>query len=525
MRVRIYVMLLLFLPLLSFGQQRWETIISDTSIDYSKLSICKTYDYGLLINAKINSNNNILFKTDVNGNIIWKKNILINNNFFVNRISQNNNGKTVFCGVNNYNAFMFSMNECFEAVWCNELINPLLFSESQYVDAQFVTDSTIIGVVSVYNDDNGYDISLINFNINGELLSYISFNLLQEYSLLDYSMPLFIDKIVNGWIISGYCYYAYPDNPDLVWLKPMFIKIDSSFNKEWFLPYGMNDTIVGMAKGVNSLDSINIQGYGFYYPYNNSNTLNSLLMNFETDGTEKTHIGISNNQIGNNIQNNFIIRLILKSDLNYIVAATYGEDDLTNPMGEFIMDTVGNIFQKQQHVNTTGSNLCPLVMLDNNQFQFVYQYNYSDIFLYKLNTDLSQAEIDTTTYVYDSLCNHPIVSDTIYLDDCDIITAVPEFPTPAAYYAARQKVELTAYPNPVSGNTVYFKLKYTRYHSNMQLTVYDISGRPMAKRPIATGQKEAKLSVNGFSPGLYVAVVTNGKKVLGKRAFVVERSK
>ena len=359
-------------------------------------------------------------------------------------------------------------------------------------------------------------------NINGKLLWYIPFNLLQEYNLLDYSMPLYIDKILNGWIISGYCYYAYPDNPNLVWLKPMFIKVDSSFNKEWFLPYGMNDTIIGIAKGANSLDSINIQGYGLYYPYINSDTLNSLLMNFYTDGTEKTHIGISNNQIGNNVRNNFILRLILKNDSNYIVAAKYGEGNLINPMGEWIMDTAGNIFQKQQHINTTGSNLCPLVKMNNNKYQFVYQYNYSDILLYKLNADLTQAEIDTTTYVYDSLCDHPVLSDTIHLDDCDIITATPEFPTPAAYYAARQKVELTAYPNPVSGNAVHFKLKYTKYHGNMQLTVYDISGRPMAKTAVAAGQKEAQISVSGFSPGLYIAVITDGKGVLGKGAFTVE---
>jgi len=144
-----------------------------------------------------------------------------------------------------------------------------------------------------------------------------------------------------------------------------------------------------------------------------------------------------------------------------------------------------------------------------------------DILLYKLNADLSQAEYDTNTYVYDSLCDHPITSDTIYLDDCDIVTAVPQFPSPRAYYKAKQKVELTAYPNPVTSGSINFKLKYTRYHHNMQLKVFDISGRPMAALPVATGQKEVALALGGFSPGMYVAVVNNGKKVLGKAVFVI----
>ena len=521
MKFKLFIITVLLLPLLSFGQQRWEILISNADIDYSTLSICHTYDNGLLTNARINLNNNIVFKTEVNGNIIWENNILSNNSFVVNRIIQNNNGKTLFCGVINYNAFLFFTNECSEKIWCNKLVNPILFDESQYVDAKFDTENTIIAIGSVYNNENGYDISFTYFKNNGELLWYNPLNLLQEYNLLDYSMPLYLDKVANGWIISGYCYYAYPDNPNLVWLKPMFIKTDSSFNKEWFLPYGMSDTIVGMAKGANLLDSLNIQGYGLYYPYKNSDTLNSLLMDFDTNGTEKSYIGISNNQLGNNVQNNSIIRLILKSDSNYIVASKYGEDDFTNPMGEWIMDTVGNIFQNQQHINATGSNLSPLIRLDNNQYQFAYQYNFSDILLYKLNADLTPAPIDTNMYVYDSLCPHAIVSDTIYLNDCDIVTALPEFSTPEAWQQARQRVELTAYPNPVSGNTINFKLKYTRYHNNMQLAVYDISGRLLATLPITSGAKTATLSIAGFSPGMHVAVVRDNKRVLGKAMFSV----
>ena len=85
----------------------------------------------------------------------------------------------------------------------------------------------------------------------------------------------------------------------------------------------------------------------------------------------------------------------------------------------------------------------------------------------------------------------------------------------------RQKVKLTAYPNPVSGTVVSFRLKYTEYHGNMQLTVYDISGKQFAALPVATAQKTMSLNISGYAPGMYVAVVRDNRRVLGKAVFSI----
>jgi len=51
MRNTIYFTFLLFLSLLSIGQQRWETIISDDNTDYSSVTNTLSNDYGELISA------------------------------------------------------------------------------------------------------------------------------------------------------------------------------------------------------------------------------------------------------------------------------------------------------------------------------------------------------------------------------------------------------------------------------------------------------------------------------------------
>ena len=37
----------------------------------------------------------------------------------------------------------------------------------------------------------------------------------------------------SGFLMTGFCYYPDPDNPDLYWLHPYYVKTDSLGNFEW----------------------------------------------------------------------------------------------------------------------------------------------------------------------------------------------------------------------------------------------------------------------------------------------------
>ncbi len=514
---------LFFLPLLSLGQQRWETIIYGS---FGAIGNTITYDRGELISAAYDGNGthkSIIYKLDRNGDILWQKHLFYDYWATPNGIKQNSAGDIMVYGETGGKASLVYLDACGNLLWCREFVDPYNYTETFFTNAIFTSEGNIIAITEVVINNFIYDIGLISFDTAGNFLWFHPFNMMQKYPLIVGEIFAVNLSEFNGFMmLSGWCYYAHPDKPNLGFLKPAFVKTDTAFNEEWLLPYGVTDssttdTLFGFANGVVSYQNGIMHGFG------NNHYDNTMLMNFDTAGNETTHYIVENDQIDSTLTGNFLLDLSARDDTTYFVSAKFWSQGA----GELIIDTTANVLNHQIHTDATlSSGLFPLEKdTVNNQYYLAYSSNDNNwnIVLYKFDADLNSVPIDTASYNYDSLCeNLPIASDTIYVTDCGVIVSTPEFPTPAAYYAAKQKVELTAYPNPVSGNMVHFKLKYTQYHNNMQLTVYDISGRPMAKKPIATGQKEAQLSVAGFSPGLYVAVVTNGKKVLGKRAFAVE---
>ncbi len=515
----------LFLPLLSFGQQRWENIISGE--EYVSLDNTISYDYGQLISVReSNHQHTSIFKLDRNGNILWQKHLFYDNWVAPSGIKQNTSGEMVVYGETDYKASLVYLDACGNLLWCREFVDPYNYTETFFTNAIFTSDGNIVAIAEVVKNNFIYDIGLISFDTVGNFLWFHPFNMYQNYPLLIPPFFAYNLKEMDGYLmLTGFCYYAHPDKPNLGFLKPAFIKTDTTFNLEWLLPYGVTDssttdTLFGFADGVVSYQNGIIHGFGSNY-YDNA-----MLMNFDTAGNETTHYIVEDKQIDSTLYGNLLLDLSARNDTTYFVSVKlWGHG-----AGELIIDTMANVLAHQIHTDATlSSGLFPLAH-DTISNQYYLAYNSNDnnwnIVLYKFDADLNSVPFDTATYNYDSLCTSlPIVSDTINITGCGVIVSTPEFPSPSAYYAARQKVELTAYPNPVSGNVIHFKLKYTKYHNNMQLTVYDISGRPMAKTAVATGQKEAQISVSGFSPGLYIAVITDGKGVLGKGAFTVMKNK
>lgn len=409
---------------------------------------------------------------------------------------------------------------CGNLLWCNELISEH-YSQSMQVDAIFLDNGDIITLITLDHVVNDEDVGLMSFDSNGNLLWFHPFNLTLKYDLLDFNLPYYLDKFDEYLIISGFCYYAYPDNPSLVYLKPMFIKTDNNFNEEWFLPYGMSDTLIGDARGVVSFDGGVFHGYGSYKKLG-MGFYNSILMDFDIYGNETNYIGIDNSAINNSITENLFFRIVQRNDTSYVASAKFGDAGWENPLGEWVMDTLGNIYQYQSHENTTGGNTAPVFKTMNNKYCFAQQYNNSEILLYKLNSDLSQAEIDTNSYNYDSLCDDlPIVSDTIYLDNCSIVTSIDEIPTPHEYYASLKKIKINVMPNPAT-NDIVFAVESPGHHNNIVLTCYNVNGQKVLEQHIQKDQSVVKTNVTDWQSGMYIIVASSSNGGSGSSKFVVK---
>jgi len=168
---------------------------------------------------------------------------------------------------------------------------------------------------------------------------------------------------------------------------------------------------------------------------------------------------------------------------------------------------------------------------------------------FKLNSDLEYDSIYTTPFTYDSLCPYPIISDTIPLDDCEVVivgideamqdpetTKLHVYPNPAASHIT---IEMPKYLVRKSGShPPSLKLRRARadeqagdfgitattiYHQwkEIRLEVFDLFGRLMYSEVIPQLEKSVELDVSAWPEGLYVARMVFMNEVVGSVKFVV----
>ncbi|RLD84786.1 MAG: hypothetical protein DRJ10_00295 [Bacteroidetes bacterium] len=523
----------ILLPVLVFGQNRWEVTYGIPNDDNYLFSKAIDYDRGILLNwiADDNGKKN-LSKMDVNGTEIWQKLVFNDGNIIQLEVLLSNNQQTVIGGSTKGFPFLTSLNKCYQTNWCSNFINNQLFHHGHFVDAIILDNGDILAMAYLEPPDIGLNktdrIYLFYYDNMGNLLWYNLYASGTAYPLMEYPIPMYLTKFDNYYIISGFCYYPYPDNPDLLVLRPMFIRIDTEFDEQWMLPYGVEDSVVGMASGVieKSQTGENI-GVGRYAGIIGTFSVTPL-MHFDSLGNETSIFLILNDSIGPNIQANSAIDIIALGDTNYILSSFFGTYPYGNPVGELLLDTSYRVINSLSHPYTDINSTRIESLLDNS-FSFgvnIYENppeNYNrDILLYKLNADLSQAEFDTSTIVYDSLCDSlPIVSDTIYLNNCSIITGIDEIPTPQEYYSFIKTIPVDVFPNPATSDIV-FELGNTGLHKNIRLSCFDINGKLVFEQSVQPAQTKLKSSVENWQSGMYIAVTSSSTGGAGSVKFVVK---
>ena len=513
------MILITLLPLLSFGQQRWETVFGNPVVgDYPK-TLTNSYDGGALLCGINDLQESFIYKTDRNGNVLWHK-LFIGARFSA--IAEDEVGNKVAVGNVLNNSFILFLDKCGELIWCKEFVNEQNYYQNNFRGVIIESNSILVLGHFVEPDYNNI-MRLLSFDYEGNLLWMKEYlNPKNDPLLGKYFSSHHLQKVNGNYFITGFCYYAYPENPDLFVSRAMFVKVDSMYNRDWFLPYGMSDHLDAISEGVIQLDSLKYRGYGRYF-VDNTDTLNSIFLDFDASGNEIGHKGIPNNTISPEVKENDLRALNVINDSTYLITAAVGPiPETVLPMGEWTMDSSGTVFNYQNHpgVSTT---LNPTIKTNDNKFMFLgrFQNSTEDIILYKLNADLSQADIDTNTYSYDSLCvNLLIDSDTIYLDNCSIITGMEEVPTPQEYYSFIKTIPVDVFPNPASSDIV-FEFGNTGLHKNIRLSCFDINGKLVFEQSVQPDQTLIKSSVANWQSGMYIAVTSSSTGGKGSAKFVV----
>jgi len=153
-----------------------------------------------------------------------------------------------------------------------------------------------------------------------------------------------------------------------------------------------------------------------------------------------------------------------------------------------------------------------------------------NVLLYKFNSNLEYDSIYTKPLVYDSLCNHQIVRDTIAMPGiCLSYVSLPEVPEKGS------SLKMKVFPNPASDFITIeipeYSVERIQMNSGSQnqyrpltdellLNVVDLNGKTLQTEIFDASEKNKVLDIQNLSAGIYLLQLTQKGKIIASAKFV-----
>ena len=526
----------LFLVFKVQGQEWIKLFQGDTN--FLGYRVYEHYDKGYLITGdkeKIESHRyGWLFKTDINGNRLWEKSVGdsdISTQFSSLAVFENSD-ITLIGGtsINGYHdPLIMKIDACGEKKWCKRYD-----AVSQYGWGQDIVALPEGGYIALFENwveaEENKPVWLFRLDEEGEIIWQQYF---PQDSIfwgsgaydLDYSND-------NTIIITGESYTPDTISPNPIYLRPMIVKVDLDGNAVFELSWGREIDFLG--NGTTSVFDNNgniytaIRHIRSSPPFGDSPCLMKTspegIPLFYNDLIDSSDLGIST------AMNWFHDSTLI---LNGVWIRNYPEDTAFNSV--FKTNTAGDIIlQKELFMSVHGFMDC-ISTYDNKAVlvgPFGFTPPYWQTMMIKLNSDLEYDSVYTRPFTYDSLCPHPIASDTISLSDCEVVVSIDEplqnpettrlhvYPNPAG---EKITIEMPKYLVRKTGNhgltatTIYHQWKETR------LEVFDLFGKLMYCKAVPLQEKSVELNLSAWPRGMYLTRLVFMNEVVAQARFVAGR--
>jgi hypothetical protein len=390
-----------------------------------------------------------------------------------------------------------------------------------FYDGILLENGDLLGVVNM-PDEQQYDmIWLFCISPDGEYKWKQSYASKENYPMFEMRLGSRIQFFDDIYIISGYVYSPHPNYPTVSSIRPMFIGIDTLFNEQWVLQFGLEDNMKGKAYEVIHLSDSLFMGVGIHRFIENSNEVgNTFLMFFKQDGIEQKYKVISNDKFAPVIKQNFIYDIARLNDSLFLGASCIGEFYQGSPWGEMIVDTSGKVYKYEIREETSGGSTNMIKTFDN-KYAIACSYQYPnlsyDVYFYKVNDSLEQDTVYTGNFTYDSLCPYPIQSGVIDLTGCTVITDIKDIPWEEDYGKSKDDLEIMAYPNPAIDKIIFESSGPSSFliASGNKILIINSYGQPITQIPV-TGNKTI-FDCRHLPAGIYFyQFQTNEKTYTGK---------
>jgi hypothetical protein len=540
--VNTFTCLMIFTILLSSNsqaQQSWKRNYHMPDAYIKGYDAFESYDYGYMIVSTLeNLNTNYgygwITKTDINGNKLWHVCVGQDGGSDLVCMAKTNDGGEIVGGrYFGYNyrgdAYVMKLNACAESEWCvvlPDFENPDEGSLA-WVGIEQLPDGGYICGRHRNSMDRYSRISLIKLSSEGEVdwINYYDTNhdFIDQY---DNDLILTSDSCI---LVVGTVYDTiYPGYP-YISTFPHFYKVDLEGNllweQKWYIdPFQVYGEPLHAVEGIMGNYYCGGAKLHFTEPFvYKLSTSGDTIASYRIVDDTLAVGGIVSSVVPVN-DTTLLVNSACWRDLedDWRWALSYSDTLCIRRGGineaEMIWDM--QAFLTHDHK----------IVLKSNAYEGYPTFPFN-VLLYKFNSNLEYDSIYTYPYTYDSLCPHPIVSDTILLPNaCRLYTSLPDFqpnsgsisvsiyPNPASRYLT---VEIPSYSATSIKSGYSDQVHYEKLSGILELSLLDLSGHILYERCFNALEKNQVVNVESLPSNFYMIIISqNGRRIASGKCVV-----
>ncbi len=497
----------------------------------------ESYDGGFIIGGLIRNSEypfyGYILKTDINGEKLWQK--VIDGHkasiFYTTNITSD--GGFVAGGLYNTHdeqedAYVMKFNSCAEPEWCS--IIPAQNSNPSQIFSGIhqLSDGGYICERYEPTGENYSTFSLIKFDNKGvvDWINYYDIN--HDWTAqVDWRLNLTSDScfLINGMVWDT----VFFENGGMCNI-PFWYKVDINGNLLWELKWDLTESqFFGEARKVAEFNNYYFSGGSLLPPYGQSYLFK---LSKEGDTINSYRVYDHPNSLSGTIQT-----LNYLNDTNLLVGTQFGLTTEDNWWSLNITDTLGIIKKsKSEEEGVVFAN--SLITKDNKILQLALFFSesgnfpYNWIGLYKFNSNLEYDSIYTAPRTYDSLCPHPIVSDTIPMPGICTFVSMPEpisksdilqlkvYPNPASKYTTVEIPEY--YANTTKGGYIT-QQQFRPLTGEVKLSIINLRGHIVKTETFDASERNHVIGLTTLPPGMYMLHLTQKGKFVAQGKVMVVR--